>query len=462
MNELTPIDMPGTALAVIPASQVSTIIAADPNDILGKLAAKVAAHKPDVSTKRGRDEIRSLAAEIASNKATLIKIGKGLTEGWRKSTKAVNEECNILEERMDDLKERVRAPLTAFENAEKERVSGHEAALAAIVEHPNFGTTETSDELQRRLDYLVTYPWRDWQEFANRANAVLGSEIDRTAGLLAAAHKREDEAAELARLREAEAERQRQEAIRAAAERDRRIAAEAAEKARLAAEAEAQRLLAEEREASAKRERDAAEAARRAELAQAKAEQTAVEVARREEAKRVHEHHEAILVMRKLATPLTPPDPLPVIRAKIGQLRDVFENRLWDEFAEESAWTFADSIAALDGQMREAQAAEDQLQAGRVEAQRQAQAAAAAEATRAEQERVAAQARADKADAERRAANVAHRKRINGEALADILAAIKTVITLVAGCSEVPAEEIAKVVTVALAKGEVRHCKIEY
>ena len=47
MNELTPIDMPGTALAVIPASQVSTIIAADPNDILGKLAAKVAAHKPD-------------------------------------------------------------------------------------------------------------------------------------------------------------------------------------------------------------------------------------------------------------------------------------------------------------------------------------------------------------------------------------------------------------------------------
>jgi hypothetical protein len=192
--------------------------------------------------------------------------------------------------------------------------------------------------------------------------------------------------------------------------------------------------------------------------AQAKAEQTAVEVARREEAKRIHEHREAILVMRKLATPLTPPDPLPVIRAKIGQLRDVFENRLWDEFAEESAWTFADSTAALDGQMREAQAAEDQLQAGRVEAQRQAQAAAAAEATRAEQERVAAQARADKADAERRAANVAHRKRINNEVMADIVTGMSPHDAFAPG----NAEDIAKAIVVALAKGEVRHCRIGY
>lgn len=49
-------------LAVIPATALPTILAADKDDILGKLAAKVAAFKPDISTAKGRDEIR-LAAE---------------------------------------------------------------------------------------------------------------------------------------------------------------------------------------------------------------------------------------------------------------------------------------------------------------------------------------------------------------------------------------------------------------
>lgn len=126
-------DDTGTALAVI-RTALPTILAADQNDILGKLAAKVQAHKPDISTAKGRDAIRSLSAEVASSKVTLVKLGKSLTEDWRAKTKAVNAECNMIEERMDALKEQVRKPLTDFENAEKARVSGHERALEELAE----------------------------------------------------------------------------------------------------------------------------------------------------------------------------------------------------------------------------------------------------------------------------------------------------------------------------------------
>lgn len=459
MNEVTTIDMPGAALAVIPASQVSTIIAADPNDILGKLAAKVKAHKPDVSTKRGRDEIRSLAAEIASNKSSLIKIGKGLTEEWRQSTKAVNAECNVLEERMDALKEQVRAPLTAFENAEKNRVAGHEAALTEIENWSVFPGEWTSEQIANHYERCKghAHNTRIWQEFDAKAQHYLAGSLNALDRMYARKLKEEADAAELERLRLADADRQRQETVRLAAERDRQIAVEAAETARKAAEAEAHRLAAEERTRVERERQEAAETLRRTEAAKVEAERVAAQVEAREEIKRQEGHRDALATMRKLATALTPPDSMPVIRAKIAQLDDVF-NRQWDEFAGEAASLLAECEMTLDQQMREAQALADQAEAARINAQIQAQEAAAAEATRLEQERVAAKAAADKADADRRAENVAHRRRINGESLTGIVAAMAEHDAITPG----NAEDIAKSIIKAVAKGEVKHMTITY
>ena len=60
------------------------------------------------------------------------------------------------------------------------------------------------------------------------------------------------------------------------------------------------------------------------------------------------------------------------------------------------------------------------------------------------------------------AANVAHRKQINGEALADVFEAIKTAMPPIAGDAAEPARKIAKAVVTAIVKGEIRHCKVEY
>ena len=252
-----------TALTMIPASALPTIIAADENDILGKLAAKVAAHKPDISTATGRDAIRSLAAEIASDKMKLIRLGKSLTEGWRESTKAVNAECNTIEARMDELKERVRAPLTEFENREKARVAGHEAALAEHAALASFEMAEPPSDLVRaRLAAAQQPDTRAWEEFYNRAAAQRVGIEDNLKSMLAAAIKREDEAAELVLLREQEAERQR-------AEREAEIARQAAERARVEAEAKAAEEAARVAREAAERE---AETARVAAEAQAKVE----------------------------------------------------------------------------------------------------------------------------------------------------------------------------------------------
>lgn len=255
--------------------------------LLDKIEREVRAVRTDISTPAGRDQVRSLAYKVARSKTALDSMGKSLTDEWRARTDAVNAERRTIRDRLDALAEDVRRPLTAWEQAEKDRVAGHERALAEMVEAPGYGQAETSADLSLRLEWLRNQPRRDWQEFAARAADTLAAEIERTERLLVAAQKREAEAAELARLRAEEAERARQEAARQQAEREARIAAEAAERAQRQAEeraAHAARVAAEQAEA----ERRAAEKQRReAEERAARAEAAAAEAERRAEAARV-------------------------------------------------------------------------------------------------------------------------------------------------------------------------------
>lgn len=274
-------------LTVIPAASLPTIIKADTDDILGALARKVAAFRPDISTPAGRDEMRSLAYEIARSRTKLDNIGKSLGEDAKKTVDAINAERRVLRERLEELQAHVRDPLTAWENAEKDRVAGHEKALAEIVESSGYGVVETADELALRLNALHNYPARDWQEFAARARQTLDAEITRTAALHEAAVKREAEAAELARLRAEAAEREKK-------EREEQIAAEAADAARREAEAKARKEAEEverkaraERDAAAQRERDAQAAVERAQRDAREAEARAKTAAEKAEADKI-------------------------------------------------------------------------------------------------------------------------------------------------------------------------------
>jgi hypothetical protein len=106
-------------------------------------------------------------------------------------------------------------------------------------------------------------------------------------------------------------------------------------------------------------------------------------------------------------------------------------------------------------------AAEERAEREKKEAAEAAERKLAAELA-AERKRVADEREREAEATRKREANVAHRKRINGEALADVLAAIQTVMPLIAGSAEEPAQQIAKVVVMAIAKGLVRHISIGY
>lgn len=238
------------------------------DEVLGKIKSEVKSIDRDISTASGRAAIASTAYKIARSKTALDKMGKDLGETHYKSWKAITGERARIETELDALKEDFRKPLTEWETAEKRRVADHEAALLAIVEAPGYGQTETAAQLRARLNYLESYPGRDWQEFAERAAKTVAAECERTERLLAAAEKREAERAELERLRAEQVAREQ-------AERDERIARIAAEAARLEAEAKARA----ESEAAAQRARQEQERVeqdkRRAEQAQREAEERA-------------------------------------------------------------------------------------------------------------------------------------------------------------------------------------------
>lgn len=267
--------------------------------ILRKVEAEVRAIKTDISTDPGRSAIASLAYKVARSKTALDEMGKTLVADLKAKTNAIDAERRTIRERLDALRDEVRKPLTDWENAEKERVADHEAALVAVSDLATaFAGPQPSEVYRTRLRMIDSTMARDWQEFAARAAVAESEARAKLNGLLEAAEKQEAERAELERLRREQAERERR-------EREERIAAEAAELARQEAETKARaEAEAAERRAREERERherekaqaeqaarDAEERARKAEAervaseerAKAAAEEAAQQAARREQ-----------------------------------------------------------------------------------------------------------------------------------------------------------------------------------
>lgn len=358
----------GTALAVIGALTPKVIFGSEGgvDAILEKIRAEVRGTKADISTKAGRDQIRSVAYKIARSKTLLDNMGKDLVADLKAQTGAVDAERRRIRDELDALQEEFRKPLSDFEDTEKRRIEAHEAALREIADHGSLtlplDTTAIADRLSR---VQALHHNRDWQEFAARAAETRAVAIEGLTQMHEEAFERE--------RADAEAESRRQEEVaRRQQERDERLKAEAADRARKEAEekAAAEAAAAAER---ARRERDAVEAAARqqqeAAEAAAQAERAAREKAEREKA------------------------------AAEARARQAEENRI---AAERRAREEAETAARRADQERVAAAEK---------AERDRLAAVEAERRRAEAERKRAEDEAAAREANRR-----HRGKINGEA----------------------------------------------
>ena len=75
---------------------------------------------PDVTTKKGRDAIASMAHKVARSKTYIDNAGKDLVAELKALPKQIDESRRVVRERLDALKDEVRRPLTEWE-AEQER-----------------------------------------------------------------------------------------------------------------------------------------------------------------------------------------------------------------------------------------------------------------------------------------------------------------------------------------------------
>ena len=221
------------------------------------VAAEVTAEVPDLTTRKGRERIASLAAKVSKSKTAVEKPGRDYLRRLKEMPKVVEAELREFVTKMDALRDATRQPLTDWEQAEIARTDAHVDAIQRIKDLAIFEAAPTSGHLANIIADLELLEIGDsWEEFLAEAAQVKDQTLSKLRALYTERARYEAEQAELIRLRaEAEAQAQR--------DRDAQIAREAEERARHEAEQRAQA----ERDAAARREQeliDQAAAAQRA------------------------------------------------------------------------------------------------------------------------------------------------------------------------------------------------------
>lgn len=252
-----------TDLVVIEKANAMTVFkSADQiEDILQKVEREVMSFVPDVTTAKGRKEIASLAYKVAQTKTYLDGLGKDLVAELKEIPKLIDANRKTVRDRLDELKEKARQPLTDYE-VEQERIKQEEEAKRA------------AEELAKKIE-------------ADHEMALLMNDaFDRELAEKKAEQERQRIAHEEEIKRQAEERAKREAEEKAAAEI---AAAKKREEDAIAAKAQAELLAKQEKE---KAERDAKEALERAECEK----QEAIEAERKKaqnEADRIRRETEA-------------------------------------------------------------------------------------------------------------------------------------------------------------------------
>lgn len=233
--------------------------------LVARIAEEARKHVPDVTTKKGRDAIGSVAMKVSKSKTLISKLGKDLVAEEKARIKLVDADRIQAEKELDALRDEILAPRDAWEQAEKDRVAKHETTISVIRmplsliqnEDGEWTAQSIKDAISGLENRVIDSSFEEYEEQAKLAKFET-LEVLRKA--LIAREKYEAEQAELERLRIAEQQRIQQEhEERIAREATEKATREAEEKARLEAErVQREKLEAEQREARLKAEKEAA------------------------------------------------------------------------------------------------------------------------------------------------------------------------------------------------------------
>ena len=224
---------------------------------------------PDLSTKKGRDRVASLAAQVSRSKTAIEKPGREYLKRLKEAVRPAETEIKRFVDACDELRDATRRPLTEWE-AEQERIKAEEAMNAMHAEALEMNIRfdqelaakfEADHEMALLMNDAFDREQADKAAEAERQRIAHEEEIKRMAAAAAAreveqrAQREREEAAHREAVLKAQAEQ---------AERD-RIAAEKKAEADKQAAIEAERRKAQEEADRIRREAEQREQARLAE-----------------------------------------------------------------------------------------------------------------------------------------------------------------------------------------------------
>ncbi|HBY4289917.1 TPA: hypothetical protein MIT84_15115 [Klebsiella pneumoniae] len=224
---------------------------------------------PDLTTKKGRDRVASLAAQVSRSKTAIEKPGREYLKRLKEAVRPAEAEIKRFVDACDELRDATRRPLTEWE-AEQERIKAEEAMnvlhAEALAMNEEFdrqlaARIESDHEMALLMNDAFDREQAEKKAEAERQRIAHEEEIKRLAAAAAAreVEQRAQREREEAALREAALKAQAEQA-----ERD-RIAAELNAEADKKAAVEAERRKAQEEADRIRREAEQREQARLAE-----------------------------------------------------------------------------------------------------------------------------------------------------------------------------------------------------
>lgn len=238
---------------------------------------------PDLTTKKGRDRVASLAAQVSRSKTAIEKPGREYLKRLKEAVRPAEAEIKRFVDACDELRDATRKPLTEWE-AEQERIKAEEAMNAlhaeALAMNEEFdrqlaARIESDHEMALLMNDAFDREQADKAAEAERQRIAHEEEIKRLAAAAAAreveqrAQREREEAAHREAVLKAQAEQAERDRIaaeqkaesdkQAAIEAERRKAQEEADRIRREAEQREQARLAEEKrkaDEQARREAD--------------------------------------------------------------------------------------------------------------------------------------------------------------------------------------------------------------
>lgn len=251
---------------------------------LQQIKNEVSGFVADVSTRKGREEIASLAHKISRSKTALDSIGKQLVDKLKEQPKLVDAERKRMRDYLDALRDDVRRPLTEWEELERQRVESIKNRIIDIESKIDEARLMVSGEVLLIIDSIdeIDASAESWCEFKDDVAIAKNYTMAELRKIYQEKDKHEKEQAELERLR-------KEAAIREQQDRERRIAEEAAERAKKDAEEAAKQREIKLRMEAEKAKRQKLEAEERARAAAFEAQEkirVAQEMADREQKRR--------------------------------------------------------------------------------------------------------------------------------------------------------------------------------